>query len=506
MSVSKTKKYVFAGLCLTLLSFLLLTLSGCDATSDPRPSYQATGSWQGTIGADRVWGIIAPDRTYHLAIVDAGGNFVGEYVGTIHSIGTENIGSMTMTRLHATEAAGATQSITFKLSADRLYSLQGIELSRTVEANGPAVQSAVAGHWSLDATDNLTDVVVNADGTLSGSDGVNCNYSGSLQLLTPSWNIFSLDITLSDIPGGTCNDSPYSGLAMLLPPENARRRLWLATNNRPGIKTFFGEWAETVNVAPVAQMTILGERADQSVLVKAGAAVALDAQGSSDANNDALTYVWSGTDPLGGALTITVAPGTGSAATFTPTLDGLYSLTLSVSDGITTTPLIRPLRVEWTLARFINCNNGTVLDSRTNLLWLQDAGCVALNQGVIWGVSHAEALLRVGTLADGVCDLGDTSAPGEWHLPTLNDFSYIVPQQQWIEGAETLFLNVGTNPDPLGAPLPYYWTADPDPATEFNWFFVDVSAAPVEWFGSYFGNTSTAVWPMRALRSGETCP
>ena len=64
MFLTKTRnKYAFAGLCCTLFSLLLLTLSGCDATSDPRPSFQPTGSWQGTIGTDQVRGsslLIAP--------------------------------------------------------------------------------------------------------------------------------------------------------------------------------------------------------------------------------------------------------------------------------------------------------------------------------------------------------------------------------------------------------------------------------------------------------------
>jgi hypothetical protein len=510
MSVAKTKKYVFFGRCCTLLSLLLLTLSGCNATSELRPTFEATGSWQGTIGADQVRGIISPDHTYHLTIVNAAGEFDGEYVGLIGAVNAENVGSMTLIRLHAGDAVGLPQPANFKLSADRLFSLQGIELTRTGEADGPAVPSAVAGHWSLAAADNITDVVVNADGTLSGNDGVDCSYSGSLQLLSPSWNIYFLDVTLATLPGGSCNHSAYSGLAMILPPENDRRRLWFAANNRVGggIKTFFGVWSETANAAPETQMTILGERADQSVLVQKDAAVELDAQGTSDANHDALSYTWSVTYPNGNSSIMT-----GSTVKFVPDISvdnngngGSYSLELKVSDGIDSTTLTRQLQVVWTLDRFIACGNGTALDTRTNLLWLQDAGCVALNQGVVnWGVSHAEALARVGTLSNGVCQLGDSSAAGDWHLPTLKDFSYIVPLGQWRAGN---FVHVGTNPDPAGRNLPFYWTAERDPVVAANWLFADVSyVAPADWFGSLFENNPiVAVWPVRALRAGEQCP
>ncbi|MDZ4183746.1 MAG: hypothetical protein U1D97_02050 [Desulfuromonadales bacterium] len=497
-----SKKFEFVSLSVTLLTFLLLTLAGCDSSSDPKAYYQATGSWSGTIGADRVRGIIAPDGSAQLAIVDVNGEFIGdagEYVGRIGSVNPDNIGSMSLTRLQGGVSSGG-QNITFKLSADRLYSEQGIELTRTAESNGPAVLSDVVGRWSLSAADNLTAVVVDESGTLSGGNG-QCQYSGSMQLIDPAWNIYRLALTVADITYLSCpqRDVSYTGLAMKLGNDETRPRLWFAANSLA--KTAQGEWSKTINVAPVAQMAILGDRTspglESSVLVKEGAAVELNAQGSSDVNNDPLTYSWSGTDPLGGTLTMTVAPGTGSTATFIPVLTGVYTINLTVSDGIATASLIRPLSVEWTPDRFVDCINGTVLDTKTNLLWLQDAECTILNQGTIWGISHAEAETRVGTLTSGVCNLNDNSEQGNWHLPTLDDFSYIIPQSQWSEGNR--FVHVGTT-------LPYYWTADPDPETEFNWFFVDVSGASTEWFGSYFENTATAVWPVRAMRSGETCP
>jgi hypothetical protein len=495
MFTVKTKKYVFAGPGLMLLSFLLLVLAGCDATSDPRQYYQPTGSWQGTINDDQVRGIIAPDGSYHLAIVDTQGNSVGEYVGRIGFVDPENVGSMTLQRLQPPENAGTPQGVTFKLDADRLYSLQGIELSRTPDAAGPAAQIDVAGRWSLSSGDNVTAVIVDAEGTFSGGDG-HCQYSGTLQLQDPSWNIYSFNLTTSNYPGLSCPQGAvsYRGLAMLLGREEVRPRLWFAANS--AAKIFVGEWAKTDNVPPVAQMTILGEREDQSVLVQEGATVELDAQGSSDANNDLLTYEWSGTDPNTTSLNIAG----GSAATFVPLVPGEHKINLTVSDGITPNTLTRSITVVRTTDRFIGCNNGTVLDTRTNLLWLQDAGCVALNQlDANWGVSHALALERVGTLLfSGVCSLGDNSAAGDWRLPTLKDFSYIVPRSQW--SAANLFVNVGTN-------LPYYWTADADPAIASNWFHVHVGyVAPAEWYGSSFENNARAVWPVRAVRSRETCP
>lgn len=535
MSIAKTTKYAFFGLYCVFYSFLLLTLSGCNATSDSRPVYQTTGSWQGTIGTDQVQGIIAPDRTYQLAIIDAGGNPVGAYVGAIGSVDAENLGSMTLIRLHTTENAGAQQQFTFKLSADRLFSLQGVELTRTAEANGPAVPSAVAGHWSLAAADNLTDMVINADGTLSGGDSVNCRYTGTLNLISPAWNIFSLNMALTDIPGKLCTDSDYSGLAMILPPENERRRLWFAANNRivGGARTLFGEWSETVNVAPVAQMTILGERTDQSVLVQEGAAVELDARGSSDANNDLLTYTWSGTAPDG--ISPLNIQGTGGNVTFVPVRDAVdpnkvltYTFNLNVSDGIMSSlPLSRVITVVWTPDRFIGCANGTVLDTKTNLLWLQNAWCSTLNG--FFGVAPEAAQLQVDTqLKDGVCGLLDGSqaradkvppAAGDWRLPTNEEFVRIVASPpfaappallndkgtgQWIEGFDA-FTNVGNPGFSPGFNIYTYWTADSAPGD--NWYFVNFNYNNLNpMLESSFKSNINPVWPVRALRPGEQCP
>ncbi len=529
MFISKTKKYAFTGLGLTLLAFLLLVLAGCNATSDPKVSYQATGSWQGTIKnpiagtVDQVRGLIAPDGSYHLAIV-AEGNSVGAYVGRISFIDTENVGNMTLQRLQGNESSGNPLSITFKLSADRLYSLQGIELKRTPDANGPAVQSAVAGHWSLSALDNTTEVIINADGSLGGSDG-SCNYSGSLELKSPSWNIYRFVLTVSDyayLSSCSLDKGTYDGLAMLLNVGDPRPRLWFAANSLA--KTFLGEWSETDNDAPVAKMTILGERPDQSVLVQEGAAVELDGQDSSDANNDLLTYAWSGVDFDGNALTMTIAPDSGSTATFIPVKDGIYSLTLTVNDGIVSNTLVRQLGVEWTPDRFIGCGNGTVLDTKSNLLWLQDAGCLDLNLDVaanLWGFSAPVAQERVKTVADGVCALTDNSAPGDWGLPKVDEFRQIVTTTpfavppallngqgtgQWSDG--DIFVNVGAT-NILDNELYIYWTAEPDldPVAPNNWLFVDFNYdVPENWKGSQFAGTINSLWPVRALRTNPTNP
>ena len=82
------------------------------------------------------------------------------------------------------------------------------------------------------------------------------------------------------------------------------------------------------NIAPVAN-------AGSAVNVVSGTEVVLDGSGSSDADGDPLTYVWSVTNAPTGSNVVT---GTLTAAdsvspSFTPDLNGDYTLTLVVNDG-----------------------------------------------------------------------------------------------------------------------------------------------------------------------------
>ncbi len=61
--------------------------------------------------------------------------------------------------------------------------------------------------------------------------------------------------------------------------------------------------------------------------------------------------------------------------------------------------------------RYVDCGNGMVMDTVTNLLWLKNANCYrALNYAAANGAAAG--------LADGACGLTDGSAAGDWRLPT----------------------------------------------------------------------------------------
>lgn len=61
--------------------------------------------------------------------------------------------------------------------------------------------------------------------------------------------------------------------------------------------------------------------------------------------------------------------------------------------------------------RYVSCGNGTVTDTVTGLIWLQDANCFGVK-------TYASANRAAANLKDGRCELTDGSAAGDWRLPT----------------------------------------------------------------------------------------
>jgi hypothetical protein len=62
--------------------------------------------------------------------------------------------------------------------------------------------------------------------------------------------------------------------------------------------------------------------------------------------------------------------------------------------------------------RFVDCGDGTIKDTVTNLYWLKNANCFGARN---WADANKEAA----QLAHGQCGLTDGSLPGDWRLPTL---------------------------------------------------------------------------------------
>lgn len=65
--------------------------------------------------------------------------------------------------------------------------------------------------------------------------------------------------------------------------------------------------------------------------------------------------------------------------------------------------------------RYVDCQNGTVWDTHTGLVWLKDAKCFPL-------ANYPDAMGVVLVLHDGVCGLKDHSQLGDWRLPTKDEW------------------------------------------------------------------------------------
>ncbi|MDK9716481.1 MAG: DUF1566 domain-containing protein [Trichlorobacter sp.] len=68
----------------------------------------------------------------------------------------------------------------------------------------------------------------------------------------------------------------------------------------------------------------------------------------------------------------------------------------------------------WALPRFVDLNDGTVLDTSSSLRWLQNANCFNLQ-------NLATAMSSASNLSSPSCGLTDGSISGDWRLPTLDE-------------------------------------------------------------------------------------
>jgi Protein of unknown function (DUF1566)/Collagen triple helix repeat (20 copies)/IPT/TIG domain len=152
--------------------------------------------------------------------------------------------------------------------------------------------------------------------------------------------------------------------------------------------------------------------------------------------------------------------------------------------------------------RYVDCGNGTVTDTVTGLIWLKQWNCLAPNT---WAAANQAAA----GLQNGDCGLTDKSAPGDWRLPTRDEwtatFAYAVtvgcikgksggaPSLTNDRGLACYGTGVGSS---FAGVLPdLYWS---NTSIEF-----EASAAWVA--GTIFGTTTDAfdksrtsgVWPVR---------
>lgn len=90
-----------------------------------------------------------------------------------------------------------------------------------------------------------------------------------------------------------------------------------------------------------------------------------------------------------------------------------YGFTATHTDGVLQIGAAIPS------VRFIDNNDGTVLDTMTGLTWLQRANCLGK-------LGWEAGLDQVNALKDGQCNLTDGSTAGDWRLPNILELQSIL--------------------------------------------------------------------------------
>jgi hypothetical protein len=137
--------------------------------------------------------------------------------------------------------------------------------------------------------------------------------------------------------------------------------------------------------------------------------------------------------------------------------------------------------------RYVDCGNGTVTDTVTGLIWLQDANC--LNGPTDWKTAGDFAA----QLDDGQCGLTDGSKPGDWRLPTKAEWDATVAR------AAALGCTIaGVNNDPSLTNTPGTGCYEEGPQV-----FSGVQRSSY-WSSSAFETGPEGAWS-GVLTSGNTC-
>lgn len=144
----------------------------------------------------------------------------------------------------------------------------------------------------------------------------------------------------------------------------------------------------------------------------------------------------------------------------------------------------------WSNPRFTASANGTVTDNLTGLIWLKNANCTDTVGGVTpaSGLTWTNALLWSKALASGKCGLSDSSAAGQWRLPSLEELMTLPDYSQansatWLNTQGFFSVQAGD-----------YWSSTNYAySTNYAWVVYIGSGATGSSFKTYY----YYVWPVR---------
>lgn len=97
---------------------------------------------------------------------------------------------------------------------------------------------------------------------------------------------------------------------------------------------------------------------------------------------------------------------------------------LSAGEGVAALHTADPACPDGSGNIYVDCGNGTVTDNRTSLVWLKNADCVGAADWItarefVAGLSDKPV---TSAAAAHDCGLSDDSSPGEWRLPSAEEW------------------------------------------------------------------------------------
>jgi len=151
--------------------------------------------------------------------------------------------------------------------------------------------------------------------------------------------------------------------------------------------------------------------------------------------------------------------------------------------------------------RYVDCNNGTVTDTVTGLIWLKDANCFSIK-------TYSAANQAAAGLAASQCGLTDGSSAGDWRLPTKAEWEATIAQAVALDckfgspgGPPSLTNNAGTaclsvGPTSFtGVQSSFYWSSSALEDNPIVGWLVGLNNGGVTVINK---NNTFFVWPVRA--------
>ncbi len=139
--------------------------------------------------------------------------------------------------------------------------------------------------------------------------------------------------------------------------------------------------------------------------------------------------------------------------------------------------------------RFIDNGDGTVTDTFTDLVWLQNANC---DQPRNWD----DAALFVSGLDNGDCGLSDGSESGDWRLPTKDELQSIGtdPPITWSNKFPPATWTMPSAPFTIDPASDYYWSGDFYKIKSRHMWIISMSDA---YTAITLQSSMRDVWPVR---------